>query len=136
MSSSLQQRTAELDAAVSSGHTASEALQKLRGEAAVLQQWQQAVQAERAAELEAVRAAKQVCVLSAVLQVFFRLQAVHEPDRLEQQQKQSWTAPTSDTSRERCKSALACLRVPCAHVPLDCPCLCFMHAGASGSNVM
>ena len=56
----MQQCTAELDIAVNNGRTANEQLQKLRGEASVLQLWQQNVQAERAAETEAVRAAKQV----------------------------------------------------------------------------
>ena len=60
MSSSLQQRTAELETAVSSGQAANEALSKLRGEASVLQLWPPTGQAERAAEIEAVRAAKQV----------------------------------------------------------------------------
>jgi hypothetical protein len=57
---SMQQCTAELDVAVNNGRTANEQLQKLRGEASVLQLWQQNVQAERAAEIETVRAAKQV----------------------------------------------------------------------------
>ena len=56
----MQQLTAELDTQVNSGRAASEQLQKLKGEASVLQLWQQNVQAERAAEIEAVRAAKQV----------------------------------------------------------------------------
>ena len=56
----MQQCTAELDTAVNNGSTANEQLQKLRGEASVLQLWQQNVQAERAAETEAVKAAKQV----------------------------------------------------------------------------
>ena len=60
LTTSLQQRTADLDTAVNNGRTANEALQKLRGEASVLQQWQQTVQAERAAEIEAVKTAKQV----------------------------------------------------------------------------
>ena len=57
---SMQQCTAELDVAVNNGRTANEQLQKLRGEASVLQLWQQNVQAERAAEIETVRSAKQV----------------------------------------------------------------------------
>lgn len=57
---SLQQCTAELDIAVNNGRTANEQLQKLRGEASVLQLWQQNVQAERTAEIEAVKTAKQV----------------------------------------------------------------------------
>lgn len=56
----MQQLTAELDSQVSSGRSANEQLQKLKGEASVLQLWQQNVQAERATEAEAVRAAKQV----------------------------------------------------------------------------
>ena len=56
----MQQLTAELDTQVNNGRGASEQLQKLKGEASVLQLWQQNVQAERAAEIEAVRAAKQV----------------------------------------------------------------------------
>ena len=56
----MQQLTAELDTQVNNGRTASEALQKLKGEASVLQLWQQNVQAERAAEIQAVRTAKQV----------------------------------------------------------------------------
>ena len=56
----MQQCTAELDTAVNNGRTANEQLQKLRGEASVLQLWQQNVQAERAAEIEAVKTAKQV----------------------------------------------------------------------------
>lgn len=56
----MQQLTAELDTQVNSGRTAGEQLQKLRGEASVLQLWQQNVQAERATEIEAVKAAKQV----------------------------------------------------------------------------
>ena len=58
----MQQCTAELDTAVNNGRTANEQLQKLRGEASVLQLWQQNVQAERAVETEAVKAAKQVGV--------------------------------------------------------------------------
>ncbi len=57
---SMQQCTAELDVAVNNGRTANEQLQKLRGEASMLQLWQQNVQAERAAEIETVRTAKQV----------------------------------------------------------------------------
>lgn len=60
----MQQCTAELDTAVNNGRTANEQLQKLRGEASVLQLWQQNVQAERAAETEAVKAAKQVGIAS------------------------------------------------------------------------
>ena len=60
LTDSMQQLTAELDTQVNSGRTAGEQLQKLRGEASVLQLWQQNVQAERATEIEAVRAAKQV----------------------------------------------------------------------------
>lgn len=56
----MQQLTAELDSQVSNGRTANEQLQKMKGEASVLQLWQQNVQAERAAEAEAVKAAKQV----------------------------------------------------------------------------
>lgn len=56
----MQQLTTELDTQVNSGRTASEQLQKLRGEASVLQLWQQNVQAERAAEAETVKTAKQV----------------------------------------------------------------------------
>lgn len=56
----MQQCTAELDTAVNNSRTANEQLQKLRGEASVLQLWQQNVQAERSAETEAVKAAKQV----------------------------------------------------------------------------
>ena len=60
LTDSMQQLTAELDTQVNNGRAASEQLQKLKGEASVLQLWQQNVQAERVAEIEAVRAAKQV----------------------------------------------------------------------------
>lgn len=56
----MQQLTAELDTQVNAGRAAKEQLQQLRGEASVLQLWQQNVQAERAAEIEAVKTAKQV----------------------------------------------------------------------------
>lgn len=59
----MQQLTAELDTQVNNGRTANEQLQKLKGEASVLQLWQQNVQAERAAEIEAVKTAKQVRVV-------------------------------------------------------------------------
>ena len=62
LTSSNQRLTTELDTQVSSGRTANEQLQKLKGEASVLQLWQQNVQAERAAEGAAVKAAKQVCL--------------------------------------------------------------------------
>lgn len=60
----MQQCTAELDVAVNNGRTANEQLQKLRGEASVLQLWQHNVQAERTAEIETVRSAKQVSKVS------------------------------------------------------------------------
>lgn len=63
LTDSMQQLTAELDTQVNSGRTAGEQLQKLRGEASVLQLWQQNVQAERATEIEAVKVAKQVGTL-------------------------------------------------------------------------
>ena len=56
----MQQLTTELDTQVNKGGTANEQLQKLKGEASVLQLWQQNVQAERAAEIEAVKTARQV----------------------------------------------------------------------------
>ena len=62
LTSSNHQLTTELDTQVSSGRTANEQLQKLKGEASVLQLWQQNVQAERIAEAAAVKAAKQVCL--------------------------------------------------------------------------
>ena len=58
--STLQQRTAELDTATAESRSANEKLHTLRGETAALQQWQQTVQAERAAEAEAVRQAQKV----------------------------------------------------------------------------
>ena len=61
LQSSLQQRTTELETATAESRSASEKLHTLRGETAALQQWQQTVQAERAAEAEAVRQAQKVC---------------------------------------------------------------------------
>lgn len=58
--STLQQRSAELDSAKAESRAANEKLHTLQGEAAALQQWQQTVQSERAAEAEAVKQAKQV----------------------------------------------------------------------------
>lgn len=60
LQATLQQRSAELDSAKAESRAVNEKLHTLQGEAAALQQWQQTVQSERAAEAEAVKQAKQV----------------------------------------------------------------------------